>query len=147
MALSPNAFLTVQDVKDYLKIEHNFEDTLIENLINRATDFLEKKVLFRGIKARSYTETYDGEGTAELFLNNYPVTSVTNVSIDGTVLNSTDYEVSKDTGIIRFYGLFPEGSSNVTVTYTAGYDPVPDVYISDCLDVVANLYENRSGNR
>ncbi|MEK4798057.1 head-tail connector protein [Thermoactinomyces sp. FSL K6-2592] len=143
--ISPNAFITVQDVKDYLKIEHDLEDALLENLINRATDILEKERYFKGIKEREYTETHDGEGTPEIFLLNYPVTNVTSVKINGTPIN--DYQVSKDNGVLKYAGIFPEGFGNIEVSYTAGYNPVPESFVAECIDIVADLYENRSGKR
>jgi len=61
-----------------LKIKDNY---LIERLIDRASDLIER-YCGRKLKSRSYTkEVYDGTGTERLILREYPVTQVSRVAI------------------------------------------------------------------
>jgi len=63
--------------KQTLKIEDNY---FLEQLIDRATDFLER-YCNRKLRSRTYTrEIYYGSGYTELILDQYPVTRVIRVS-------------------------------------------------------------------
>lgn len=85
----------------------------------------------RKLKARSYCEYYDGDGSNELILRHYPLTSTSvTIYIDETrAFTDTDYQVTStdimldtESGIVRLDGdSFSEGQRNVQVQYTAGY--------------------------
>jgi hypothetical protein len=55
-------------------------DALLDNLINRASDAIEK-YCDRTFDSTAYREQYDGDGDKNLFVNQYPVTAVTMVSV------------------------------------------------------------------
>lgn len=67
-----------------------------------------------------------------LLLARYPVTAITSVTEDGTVLDTTDYEVDAATGLLyRLDGdegrqWWPSGSK-ITVAYSGGYALLDDV--------------------
>ncbi|MHC4464668.1 MAG: head-tail connector protein [Planctomycetota bacterium] len=55
-------------------------DALLDNLIDRASDAIEK-YCHRTFASTAYRERYDGDGETNLFLNQYPITAVTMVSV------------------------------------------------------------------
>lgn len=66
--------------------------------------------------------TLDGDGTRVLLLPSAPVVNVTSVLVDGEQV--TDYEWSA-TGVLRRKAGWPDRLNAITVTYTHGFDPVP----------------------
>ena len=106
-------------------------DTLLETLINGATDFLEK-VCGRRFKETTYTNelyngyTRDGRRKCSILLKNYPVATLSSIAVtnDGTnwtTLDPTAYQAELDAGIVHFDSELPGGYNNVRVTYTAGF--------------------------
>ena len=154
MSLLAEALVTLAEAKSYLRIDGSSEDTLLETLINGSTHQLETYT-GRKLKSRTYTaEDYDGTGTPELILREYPVSSVASVNMDrlrqfgaGTAVSLELLTVSGDEGRLTFTpgyvssGLgiarFLTGTKVVRITYTAGYATVPDDLKLACLKVVA----------
>jgi len=79
--LDTYALTSMANVKEFLRITSSTDNDLITNLINRATDLIEK-YCYRGFVKRSYTkERHDGNGETILLLQNYPIEYVTRLSI------------------------------------------------------------------
>ena len=84
----------------------------------------------RKFRLKTYTEYYDGDGTAKLFLNQIPISSVTSLYDDyarsygsTTLIASTDYVIDSDTGIITLDSFnFVRSLQNIKITYIAGYE-------------------------
>lgn len=127
------ALTTVQRVKDRLGITTSVHDTLIQRLINSATDFIESETN-RRFKETTYTnEIYSLHGARQdmVFLKQAPVSALTSAQYRaGTVsnpqwtdFNADDYELLEDgaSGIVKFYGGVIRGINVVRFTYTAGY--------------------------
>lgn len=147
MALDPYALISLQQAKDYMKVEHNEEDTLIEDLINRATYYLERRKYQRALKQRTFTgELYNGMGTRELRLSTFPVVSVSSVShVDDSGNESTinDYKIDGRRGILFRHSGWIDGVSNYKITWVGGYDPIPHWLEQECLMLVSDWYEGR----
>ena len=73
------ALTTTALVKNYLGITSTDDDTLIGYLVSRATDDIEN-YCDRVLRSDTYRERYDGDGTTELLVNQYPVTAITFLS-------------------------------------------------------------------
>lgn len=71
----------------------------------------------------------DGTGTRTVLLPAAPVTDVASVEVNGEVIS--DFEWS-ETGVLRRQGCWPDQLRSIKVTYSHGYDPIPD----DIADVV-----------
>jgi len=131
MALKDYSLTTVARFKTYADISGSTDDTLIENLINQVTEFIENYI-GRRLKLTTYTnEEYDGSGTFKLILKNYPVGTFTNLqerstrqnSADWNIIESDNYFVDTTNGIITLIPYeFTEGTKLYRVNYTAGYD-------------------------
>jgi hypothetical protein len=134
---------TVANVKTYLGVVGSADDALIENLIDRVTNFIQK-YCNRNFTRSNYDEYYDGSGTGYLFLPSYPIVSVALLEIDDVAEASTDYAIYAETGMIRLRnGKFNDGILNVHVTYTAGYANVPKDLEQACTEIVAMKYYSR----
>ncbi|GAG16820.1 unnamed protein product, partial [marine sediment metagenome] len=74
----------------------------------------------------SYTESYDGDDTDWIFLDHYPIISVTSLSIDGTALSivtDEDFYIYADTGEIKLDDTTFTSTDyrNVDFVYVAGH--------------------------
>lgn len=96
----------------------------------------------------------NGNGTSTLLLRARPV-EVHEVEADGVVLDPGDYWQDRDSGIIRLKGggWFPDGLGNIKVTYTHGWDPIPEDIQDAVLEhaatmarVLAHLQQNSAGS-
>lgn len=152
-------------VKEYLGITDTASDTLINNLIDRASEFMET---FCGRKfgEASYTEYHDGDGIAsKLFLRQWPIiSSLTSLHDDtnrtygsASLVNTDDYVATNETGIIALDGLrFHVGVANVKAVYSAGYklpggtgsgSPLPLDLEQACIELVALRWNDRGKER
>ena len=121
------AFCTAADVETFALIDFHsdLETHLTNNIIPLIDDAIREYVGY-DVDYASHTETFSGNQTRELFLEQRPVIAVTSVVEDG---NTLEYGNQKDftwysNGRIRRIGsrwsfAYPD---NITVTYTAGYD-------------------------
>jgi len=127
------------------------ETTVIENMINLATQYAEKYI-GRHIETRGTdaTQTFDiPKNTSEIFIKNFPVISVTSVTEDGTVLVlDTDYIKYDDQGTFvkglteGYY--WANGLKKVVIVYEGGYATVPEDLQQWAIEVVGYMYETKS---
>lgn len=124
MALNANALVSVADIFAYLKDsstqvgDPNY--TLVESLINSASDYCEKYIR-SPIVNKSLTEYYSGDGTTDLYLDHAPIISLTSFTMDGVSqsVSGLDFE---DYGLVFFKdgSTFTKGKKNIQITYVAG---------------------------
>ena len=76
---STGALTTTASFKSYAGITHTDDDTLIGYLVSRATSAIER-YCDRTLTTTTYREFYDGTGTNDLALREYPITAVTLLS-------------------------------------------------------------------
>ncbi len=169
MAVGPNALIQLADAKLYLHIDplDLVEDALLEKLIDTGTARIEKWTK-RKFKKRTFVERYDGPGTGNLILRQFPITDLTEVNIDPQqkflpttqITPLADFVVkSEEEGRISFIsgvpfsnsklpgaGLFPQGIKNVRISYEAGFDPIPeDVQLAAMKVVAIDFNRSREG--
>lgn len=129
MPLLTHALTTLARVKEYLGITDVGSDTFLENLINRATDWLEARTNRRFLLTTYTSELYDG-GEEILFLNQYPITELTFLKYRvGTIaspiwqaFSTNDYVLYGKAGYVKFLlGTTPKNVQNIQVSYKAGY--------------------------
>lgn len=152
MAIHAYALTTLAELKTYMGITGVAEDTLLESLIDAATDLIE---LFcnRRFKKTTYTdELYDGNGKTILFMKNYPIVTVTSmyyviVGMSDELIDPTYHKVYENEGFIYTPHYWRVGHLNIKVTYDAGYDFAADGIPSElkqiCNELAAYLYSAR----
>lgn len=146
------SFVTLSDCKYYLSIKSatTTYDDLLNFLITKASKYIETYV-GRNIEATDYIQLYSGDGENDLILDNYPVNSVSVLSVGvdfddkkyTTPLDATSFLIQKDPGIlIQHSSVFPIGRYNIYCSYNAGYTSVPEDLKMICLDLIAKKYND-----
>ena len=155
MALLAYALTTLENVKESLSITDSDNDSLLERLINAATELIESETGRRFKKTDHEEEIHDGIGK-NLALENYPILDseddvsnsdpvIKRIYSDGTddTIDEDSYRYNKKTGVIYRAVGWPEGEDNISVDYTAGYDTIPADLEQACIDLVSYAYNRR----
>lgn len=164
MALVDYAFITVTEAKTYRGLTGSANDSLLEILINAATDRIEQYLGGRRIKTSGsdIVEYHDGDylrvGKSSIFVKNFPIRSVTSVSysLEDDYSNptwqnyfaSSEYIVDKEIGQIKILSVMPYNVKQLRVTYKGGYDTseapiIPQDLKMAAMMIVAKLYDTR----
>ncbi len=145
MPLATNALTSLSAMKSYLKIEltQTSDDSLLEDLINASSNQIEGYCK-RKFKEQTYTdEEYDGNGLKYLYLQQYPVKSISSVTVDETTLSTDSYKIKKSNGnLIRVKGTWPKGDINILLTYIAGYIEIPSDLELACKHLVKSYFNS-----
>lgn len=162
------ALVKLQEVKDYLKISHTAEDSMLQLFMESAQKELEQKHRRELGYQPERVEYHNGPGDRLLFLKSFPVWSLAKVEAVGAsdgkdqVLSPSQYQLDQEKGML--VGNWLKGVRNYKVTYESGYwdgegtapkmkDGVTDVpkcpadLQQECLEIIAYMYENRRGSR
>lgn len=130
VSLAANAFVTKAEARDYVftrsgadEVDDTDEDVLYR-LVNAVCSAIERH-LGKKIIIQEVTEYHDG-GHNEIFLRYYPVSSITSVTENGTVLDADDYVFYDDIGLLARVvdgadSEWYDERRSVAVVYQAGY--------------------------
>jgi len=119
---------TKEKVKAYLSLTGTTNDALIDELIKNVSDTIHG-FCNRSLERNTYTEYFDTElGHSKLFLNNYPVISLTSVqyrngswgAITWQDLNINDYLLN-DNGKVSLSFTTPQAEKYIKIVYVGGY--------------------------
>jgi uncharacterized phiE125 gp8 family phage protein len=125
------ALIALADAKAFLQITGSTQDGIIGDLINEVSVWI-KNYVGHELLSATYTEYYDGDGTEELILKNFPVTTLTSVNDDPTRVFgaataksvASDVMLDASAGVVRLWnngGIFQRARGNLKVVYVAGY--------------------------
>ncbi|WP_029289129.1 hypothetical protein [Cellulomonas sp. HZM] len=135
--------VTLEEAKNFLNIplESTSDDDELAKFITAASKMLARKF---GVGVPQLFSDVQQGGREHLVLSHCPVVSVTSVTAAGVALAETDYVLDESAGILTSArGQF--GPGPLVVTYTAGYDPVPeDLSLAGNLQV-RHLWETQRG--
>lgn len=153
MAVKDSTIVILEEMRAFLNLEDsdqvNMNDILID-LLDAYNGKIENYLGVTMINTVYASEKYDGEGTDYLFLDHYPIISVTALSIDGTALSvveGTDFHTYNTEGYIRLdSSIFTTTDlHNVVITYSAGWgeerDDVSDVLKNTLKTWVARVFK------
>lgn len=151
------ALPTVDEVKDYLRVEHDADDDLITALRTAAIGAIQ---IYLGVPIVGVERTYSDRalsgrrgGPTSLILPVTPIDPATLevVDLDGNDVDAADLTVDAATGIVRYTdgSPFPFGPYAITVEVGLEFDPEYEDTIEPVLglairDVVADWYRNRN---
>lgn len=143
---------TLANVRQYLNstgvTANATDDALLTRLVSAASAFVQRW-LDRDFLLASYVETRSGTGTTLLIPRQFPVVSVTQLSIDGVSIPARGSSVIAsgyffDDDYIYLNGYeFSRGRANVVITYQAGYSVVPFDVEQGVIEIVALRYRER----
>jgi len=149
---------TLAQVKQFLGESGTATDNLLSSLISSASSFA-LTFLARDIFKNDYTETRNGIGSFSIRTLQYPINSVSLVSVNGITIparpNVTGCGYSFDSGLIYLSGYeFCRGAQNITLGYNAGIatqsgsplvpSGVPADLAQAVVDMVAVKYKRRT---
>jgi len=154
--LDSDLVITVQELKDYLRVDSNTDDVMLEAFINAATSQIEAR-LNRPLRLQSwiYSLDYSDLTTGLIYINKAPIVSVDSIEYyDGTntlqTLDSSNYFVSLSSNPCKIKVMQLPNIYNrldaVKITFTAGYATVNDIPkdIKQALKFMCgHWYENR----
>ena len=128
----------------------NYEDTaevisMKENMLKSAQEVVENHLGYK-VESETRTDYVQGIGNNNLYLFAQPITEVTSVSINGTEIPSTDFDVLGNHLRLK-QGVWPN-NTEITVTYTAGWssDNVPDTVQLTILNIASLMLQESDGN-
>jgi hypothetical protein len=138
------ALCTQVDVERRLQI--TFSDPaapVIADLIAAAQGHIEREA-GRPLEEAAHTEVFDG-GRRLILLSNWPVSGITEVVEDGTILTGDDFAWYPDGRLLRVAAgnpirWRPTRRQIIAVTYTAGYAPVPADLVDLCATAAARAF-------
>lgn len=112
------ALTTAAAVKLHLGITDSSDDSLLAQLINQASSDIESRCNRTLTYETRTAEAYTGDGGTEIYLDLYPVETITAITMDGEAV--TDYTLTQKAGLLyRESGW--DYDSALLVTYTGGY--------------------------
>ncbi len=120
--IAPNALSTLANLKSMLGITGTDKDTILEIMLNGASNHIEKWTGKR-FNLQSRTEVLTPSGSSpRLYLKASPIASIASVTLDGTVLPNGGYIAGTEAGYLAYAsGFWPAGVQNASVVYTGGY--------------------------
>jgi len=143
------ALTTIQRLREYLgQSVMTKDDGLLVSLLDSASAFFEREV-GRSIGLATYTDIVDGDCSRSVMLKASPVVEVTRVVVNGEDVvarptwDGEGWVLQGDR--LRFVGsIFPTcGVGNVEVTYTAGWEVIPDDVQGAVCELAAMKYRGR----
>lgn len=154
MTVATNAIVSYEEVMQYAEsagyTDISADNTFIENTINQKTKEFHKYCGVEQFKSRQYTEYYDGEGTSILFPFKTPILSVSSIYDDAdweygsdSLIDSGSYKVIDKRRIVNKDNVFNKGRQNIKITYTAGYDSIPDDIKLACIREILREFNRR----
>ena len=148
-----STFLTVERAREIPALA-GADATYLSHLAAAACEAVERYCK-RAFALTSYTAEYhDGGGETSLFVENFPVTALQSVTIvepgGGQVqIEAAGFDVNAGTGEVRFkagasggYDRFPKGFRNIKVSYTAGFEEVPEAVKEAAAQLAAHLHSS-----
>jgi len=129
-APAETSIVTLDEVKNYLKIDDGSKDTLLNIMLGKCTSYIET-LCNRKFTSAEYQELYITHESRRLILAHHPVSAVSVLSLDIDVENKTyddvktanEILIENEAGIVILYNdVFPESiDPEVYIKYTAGY--------------------------
>lgn len=150
VSAAANAITTVAKVKYAMGIPQadTTKDDRIQTLINLLSGRIEDWC-GRKFTAQTFTaEKYDGDGETILPLKQYPINSVTAITIDGVAVDvddETTFKIYSEEGYLWYApGWSQAYPLGIAVTYNAGYSTMPTGLEMACVEWCIILLEGRA---
>jgi hypothetical protein len=135
--MSPIDVISLQNARDWLVVDDNFDDTIITRLINSAVSWVEQYTCYR-LYARD-----------ETFITTSCKTSLPYFPINSKSIklkDDTDYTATNNTYFYAALSLIVDCPIQSTIMLNTGYtDPtqIPSPLLEACYKLITYLYENR----
>jgi len=148
VTIRTDALVTLDEAKGYRKVkiaeDYVDYDDMLTLLINFVTEYILGEVV-RPFSQSEKTELYYLDTGRVLLLKQWPVVSITSLTIDGDEISSDDYTLDKDNGIIVFDVEFAK-RCEVKAVYKGGIDGVPDDIRVCALYLIRRMFDRWAKN-
>lgn len=143
--------LTLDQIKSFLRIDHDIEDQLLRSLLASATLHIEK-CMERSLLTQTWEVIYKCQNNKYMFLPMGPVQEIELLQFytqnnEYLEIDSSNYSISLDKNYINFNTLFV--ADQLHIRYKAGFANTPEHIPEDIqialLTYITTMYENRSG--
>lgn len=126
-------FITIDELKNYLKINNAESDESLTNAIKEATSFIQTYT-WRHLLATYYTDIIDGRGENAVILKDTPANSIASFEYNAGTISSPiwkpyredGYWLNKEEWIIRTTFWLQKWIQNNKIVYNAWYTVIPD---------------------
>lgn len=150
--MAANDLTTLANVKAWLKVTTNNDDSLLSGLITSASQYIQT-YCDREFVPQQFTEVRDGKGTRSMQFAHYPVSAVSKVllgsleippapAVGDPTWPGTGYTFTSTLITLRGY-FFWADVANVELIYTAGYNPMPADLVQAANELVGLRYRQR----
>lgn len=137
------ALTTVAELRARFAALADYPDELLELALDDAEGELLASLDRKVIKRAAVVSEFEGTGTGEVLLPEWPVASIELVQLDGATLDASSYRVRAEEGVlVRRGGWYWPECAVIRAEYTAGYDPVPRPLIR-ALHILAWIFAER----
>ena len=131
------------EARSWLNMGSPDHDALILRALSKATEVAEQWT-GETFRRTTFTEVLDG-GDRSLRLLRYPVLSVSQVVEDSTTLTADDWTLDQAVGLLKRGGptsclRWAPGWQNITVTYVAGYEVIPDRILGGVEELTRHIF-------
>ena len=137
-------FATVADIEAFLQIEISTPAQIASagRTLNEASAAIRNYTRQYIEKVEDEMITLDSSGGARLFLPEMPVLDVTVVIEDEeTLVVDDDYKLGQHGILHRIDQKWASGIQNVTITYSHGYEVIPDDVVAVCTRAASRGYQ------
>lgn len=144
---------SVANFKQYANVTVTTDDALIQRMISAASAFVQI-YLNRTFASQAYTDVIDGFGGVSVQTQNYPITAVSAVTVDGIPVPAGPAPTLRvggwrgyvfDANQVSLQGYrFTPGNQNIVIAYTAGYTTTPLDIEQATIEMIAVRYMERS---
>ena len=151
MAAAPDDLCTLAELKAWLPNQGNNDDSTLQGLISNASlqvlQYIDRPHILASVLG-SLVESYDGNSSDRLLPRQFPIISVSGVSIDNVPVPQAASPVAAgflwDSRRVLLRGYrFCRGLQNVQLSYTAGYSAVPLDLKQAAIESFALAYRQR----
>ena len=139
---------TLANVKSWLNIATTTDDATLSRMVTAVSNYIQSW-LNRSFAVASYTDILNGTGGNQLVFHEYPVISVSSMTISGNIIPASPDGIQPGyvfdaRGIYLIGYQLTKGIKNVRITYSAGYATVPPEIEQACIELIALRYRERS---
>lgn len=144
-----NSILSLDEIKNFLRIDFDDDDTLLQKALNTATRQCELKI-GQTLGLKTYLMSiYNPLTSSKIKLKYGPIISVEKIEyIDNneivSVISNSNYKFNLDLAFVNFLNI-PINFYKLDITYKAGYTNVPDDLKQGLLFHIAKIYEDKTG--
>jgi hypothetical protein len=144
--------ITRKEYKDYVGITSTNSDTVIDAIIPKVSEFVKtycRRTFIDYVNDNKVETTAGGYGE-KIHLSEYPILSISSVDYSTdygqtytSLVEYTDYVVDiEDGSIVSLSGDFPKLYNAYQITYTAGYESIPEDLKLAVMDLVTYYVKN-----